>query len=69
MHNIKPILALLAVTRIMSSLDIVVVVLAGVVSVVTVVLFLCHVKPPVGSRHKYVHIPLKDYRKDPNTLL
>ena len=41
-------LALLAVTSIISNLDIVVVVLAGVVSVAAVVLFLCHVKPPVG---------------------
>ena len=39
-------------TRIMSSFDIVVMVLAGVVSAATVVLFLCHVKPPVGTINK-----------------
>ena len=41
-------LALLAVTRIMSSLDIVVLVLAGVVLVAAITLLLGHVKPPVG---------------------
>ena len=49
-------LALLSVTNIISNLEIVVVVLAGVVFVAAVVLFLCHVKPPlyVGSLSFYI---------------
>ena len=40
---------MLAITKIISNLDIVVVVLAGVVFVAAVVLFLCPVKLPVGK--------------------